>query len=159
MTGTSFYKDGVKAEVGNLYTDNQDPLLNADTELSVQLSRSDFAATWPTSRTEAEKKATNEFVEYIKNVNPNPNNPNQYSALPATGVDKAVAIKGENRPVRFGDVVGLEYSDSMWDAFMDRLTVNEMVDLVNKGAFQTASIERLDVPVTRQPRSKPIRPM
>ena len=98
-----------------LYTDNQDPLLNADTELSVQLSRSDFAATWPTSRTEAEKKATNEFVEYIKNVNPNPNNPNQYSALPATGVDRAVAIKGENRPVRFGDVVGLEYSDSMWD--------------------------------------------
>ena len=150
VTETVFYKDGVKAEVGNLYTDNQDPLLNADTELSVQLSRSDFAATWPTSRTEAEKKATNEFVEYIKNVNPNPNNPNQYTVLPATGVDRAVAIKGENRPVRCGDVVGLDYSDSMWDYFMDRLTVNEMIDLVNKGAFQTASIERLDVPVTRQ---------
>lgn len=158
---TIFYKDGATdgVEVKNLYTDNQDQLLNVDSQLSGKLSRSSFTATWPASRTEEEKQAADEFVEYIKNVNANPNNPTEYTQIPETEKNRSVEIKTkgeggketvENRPVRFGDLVGKDYDDPLWDAFLDRLKIDEMVDLVNKGAFQTTAIERLGVPLTRQ---------
>lgn len=146
VSATIFYNEGVAADVVNRYTDLEDAMLNADSQLSVQLSRADFAATWPTSRTEAEKKTDNEFVDFIKNINANPNNPTVFTQVPATGKDQSV----NNKLVAFADLVGLDYDDPTWDAFLDRMTISEMVDLVNKGAFMTTAIERLGVPATRQ---------
>lgn len=158
---TILYKDGAKegVTVQNLYTDNEDELLNSDTELSVQLSRSDFEGTWPTARTEEEKIVEDEFVNYIKNTNPNPNNPNVYTEMPDTGIDRDVEIVSldengdevvENRVVRFADLVGRDYNDPLWEAFLDRMTVQEMVDLVNEGGYASPAIERLGVPVGMQ---------
>lgn len=170
MTGATFtaavetgirYEDGATegSKVQNLYTDNEDEMLNMDSELSVQLSRSDFAGAWPTSRTEAEKQVEDEFVNFIKNTNADPNNPNTYTDVPVTGTDTVYEFivtdedgneSKTSRPVQFGDLVGIDYDDPAWDAFLDRLTLDEMVDLVNEGAFQTVAIERLGVPMTRQ---------
>ena len=155
------YEDGATegSKVTNLYTDNADENLNADTELSVQLSRADFAGTWPTSRTEDEKMPAEGLVDAMLSIEPNPNNPNNYTEMPKTGTDAAADIVKEDengnetrerRVVQFGDLVGVDYNDPMWDAFLDRLTVDEMIDLVNEGAFQTGAISRLGVPLTRQ---------
>lgn len=155
------YEDGATegSKVQNLYTDNEDEMLNIDTELSVQLSRSDFKATWPTSRSEAEKQVEDDFINFIKNTEASPNNPNVYTEMPLTGTDTAANIvtvdengneSTETRAVEFGDLVGRDYDDPLWDAFLDRLTIDEMVQLINEGAFQTVAIERLGVPMTRQ---------
>ena len=155
------YEDGATedSKVQNLYTDNEDEMLNIDTELSVQLSRSDFKGTWPTSRTEAEKQVEDDFINFIKNTEASPNNPNVYTEMPLTGTDTVADIvtvdengneSTETRAVEFGDLVGRDYDDPLWDAFLDRLTIDEMVQLINEGAFQTVAIERLGVPMTRQ---------
>lgn len=155
------YTDGAKegTVVDNLYTGNDNEEFNVDTELSVQLSRTDFAGTWPTPRTEDEKQPDKSFVDAMKSTEPNPNNPNNYVEIPETGTDTVVEIIKvnedgeeikETRVVQFGDLVGLDYDDPVWDAFLDRLTLDEMITLVNEGAFQTTAIERLGVPLTRQ---------
>lgn len=153
------YTDGAKegTVVDNLYTGNEDELLNVDSELSVQLSRADFTGTWPTSRTLDEKKVEQSFVDIIMNVNADPNNPNQYTEMPKTGTDTVAQIvtvdedgneRTESRAVMFSDLVGIDYNDPIWEAFLDRLTISEMVNLVNQGAFQTIAIERLGVPMS-----------
>ena len=155
------YTDGAKdgTVVDNLYTGNADENLNADTELSVQLSRADFVGTWPTTRTDDEKQPDKSFVDAMLSTDPNPNNPNNYTQMPKTGTDTVAEIvkvnenneeTKESRVVEFADLVGVAYDDPIWDAFLDRLTVSEMVELVNNGAFQTMAIERLGIPLTRQ---------
>ena len=155
------YTDGAKegTVVENRYTDNDNEAFNVDTELSVQLSRADFAKTWPTARTEDEKKADKSLIDAMKDTAPDPNNPNNYTEMPKTGTDTVADIVKvnkdgeeirETRVVQFSDLVDLDYDDPVWDAFLDRLTLDEMIALVNEGAFQTTAIERLGVPLTRQ---------
>ena len=150
------YEDGATegTKVQNLYTGNEDEALNIDAQLSQTLSRSDFAGTWPTSRTEEEKVTTEEYVALIKSTEADPNNPNTYTDMPKTGTDTEAEIVtdegSETRPVEFADMVGRDYDDPLWEAFLDRFTLGEMVDLINEGAFQTVAIERLGVPLTRQ---------
>lgn len=38
--------------------------------------------------------------------------------------------------------------DSLWDAFLDQMTVDEMARLVSDGGYGTAGLERLDIPAT-----------
>lgn len=131
-----FYEDTVQ----NRYTGNNDKMLDMDAELSVQLSRSDFAGTWPTSRTEEERMISADFYAALTNTEPNPNNPNTYTEIPATGKDQGILM---------GELVGKAFEDELWEAFLDQLTLSQMVDLVNNGAFQTAAIPEYGVPLTR----------
>ena len=142
-----------ETEVKNLYSDNEDISLNADTQLQSLLSRADFAGTWPEYRAPEQKKvgqSVNEFEiskDWInlmlnKSRDPNPNNPLLLKAdLPMPNMGKANEIK-------FEELSGLPYDDPKWEDFLDQLTFQEMKNLINKGAFQTIAIERLGVPPT-----------
>lgn len=137
-------------EVKNLYTDNANADYNCDTQLGSILHRNDFAGTWPQTRLESEKviggeqvkenwHITSDWISHITDYSPNPNNPVEVTEMPVTNQDNGV---------KFTDLVGLDYDDPLWDKFVDQLTVQEMRDLVNKGAFQTDYIQRLGVPPT-----------
>lgn len=151
-----FYTEGATegSVVENLYTGNKDAALNIDSQLSKQLTRTNFAGSWPDSRTETEKITTEEYVAEIKSTQADPNNPNDYTEIPKTGTDTEVEFVTEDgtekRAVKFGDLVGKDYDDPLWEAFLDRLMLGEMLDLINEGAFQTVAIARLGVPLTRQ---------
>ena len=133
---------GVKVE--NRYTDCEDDWDNSDTELQTQLSRSDFAGTWP-----ADYKDTNpildsdsQFIARIKSTESDHNNTeaSEYT-MPATG-----AYRG----IEFNDLIGVDINTEegakLWSDFMDQLTVNEMLDLINNGGFKTNAVARLQVP-------------
>lgn len=110
------------AEIGNLFDD----VYNGFTVLS----RSDFSGTYPKAN---ELKAT----ENVKNADVFPEKTTVGEA-PKTGVkyDKTITLR---------DV----YKDeSLWDAFLDQLTLDEMAMLVTDGGYETYGIDRLGIPHT-----------
>jgi beta-glucosidase len=59
--------------------------------------------------------------------------------MPKLGADNGVKLK---------DLKGLAFTDPKWDAFMDQLTMDEMIEFVANGAYRTMAIDRLGVPKT-----------
>ena len=157
-------------EIKNLYSDNADVTQNSDAQLGTILHRNDFAGTWPQTRTAEEKTVdtgairdgwniTSEWIDRIKAAADNPNNPivgRSDVIMPVTGADYGIKIF---------DLIGLDPFDTTtilpedhycagytpaeaWDLFMDQLTISEMSNLINKGAFKTSAIQRFGVPPT-----------
>ena len=94
------------------------------------LSRADAEGTYPVFR---QLDAT----ETTKNVDKSPE-PQTEGEVPKMGVeyDEVITLK---------DV----YNDeSLWDAFLDQLTLNEMVMMVIDGGYGTRGVERLGIPQT-----------
>ena len=96
------------------------------------MSRTDFAGTFPQPPSAQERIFLDGEQAAIHDKSPN--NPNVSSEMPRSGMESAVTLK---------DLVGKPYDDPAWETLLDRLTPKEMLDLVNQGAFQTISIERI----------------
>ena len=103
--------------------------------MSESLSRSDFAGTFPHPITDDERKLDD--LAPLKSKAST--NDETYTELPTMGEDKGI---------KFTDLVGLEYDDPKWDEFLDQMTFEEMLRLFNEGCYSTADIERLGIPKT-----------
>lgn len=95
------------------------------------LSRADEESTYPTPPTNY--MATAE----VKNSDKRPD-PETEGEAPKTGVkyDKTITLQ---------DVAK---DESLWDAFLDQLTVDEMITLITDCGYETEAIERLGIPAT-----------
>ena len=155
-------------EVKNVYSDSSDPTQDSDYQLANIMHRNDFTGTWPAPRTADEKKVngevnghtiTSDWISKMKSGSSVTNNP----LVNAT--DTPMPITGDDLGILITDLIGLDPDDNTtilpddhycagftpkeaWDMFMDQLTVQEMSDLINKGAFKTSAIQRLGVPPT-----------
>lgn len=110
------------AQINNLFAD-------AYSGFTV-LSRSSPEATYPEFR-------ALEATPGVKNPDELPE-PTAEGTAPATGVKHAKTIK-------LRDV----YEDeSLWDDFLDQMTVDEMAALVSNGGYETYGIDRLGIPHT-----------
>ena len=96
------------------------------------MSRTNFEATFPQAPTAQERIYMDGEKDAIHDKSAN--NGNVSSAMPATGAENTTTLR---------DLMGKPYDDPAWDKLLDRLTAREMLDLVNQGAFQTVSIERI----------------
>ena len=103
--------------------------------MSESLSRNDFAGTFPHTITDDERKLDD--LTPLKSKAST--NPEVYDALPTMGEDKGI---------KFTDLVGLKYDDPLWDEFLDQMTFDEMLKLFNEGCYSTADIQRLGIPKT-----------
>lgn len=131
-----YYEDSVE----NRFTGNDDKMLDMDAELSVQLSRADFKGTWPTSRTEEERLIDKDFYDALVDFDSEHNNPNKYTEVPEMGVKQGIML---------GELVGKDYDDELWDDFLNQFDLEQMISLVNEGAFQTIALPEYGVPLTR----------
>ncbi len=96
------------------------------------LSRSDAKGTYPASPTNY--KAPDE----VKNSDKRPD-PITEGEAPKTGV------KHPDGVITLEDVAK---DESLWDAFLDQLTVDEMITLITDCGYETAAIDRLGIPNT-----------
>lgn len=119
--------------VENLYDD-------ASSELGSVLSRANWNATFPQSRTADEKRISAETNAAINSVEHN--NPNSYSTRPSMGVTPEKDEEG-NALYDFRSLVGLSYDDPLWDTVLDYLTYDEMVNLIYDGAFKTNELKSI----------------
>ncbi len=137
---TTYAKD---AATGNEIT-NQFDYGNIQTydDSYVYLTRNDWTGTWPTIYGEPNEKgrynaeATEEFVQLSQN-NIYQDDPN--AEMPTTN-------SGDN--INLITMRGKDYDDEGWDAILDCLTVDEMVEMVRLGGWQTMAIDSISKPMS-----------
>jgi len=59
---------------------------------------------------------------------------NADDVMPTTGADNGVVV---------ADLTGKEYDDPMWEELLDQLSVEDMINMVNLGGFQTVAVESI----------------
>lgn len=112
---------------------------DADDQLDTVLSRTDWENTWPQTVNGRDFGVTDAFVNESMLSNRTTNNPNEYTEMPATGVETDLKLI---------DLKGAAYDDPRWQTLLDSLTFQEMSDLYNNGAFRTNAISHIGKPVT-----------
>ena len=104
----------------------------------VNLSREDFAGTWPTDaedRTASECGVT--FEEYVT-----ADHLDDSDEMPTTGADNGLQLI---------DMRGLEYDDETWDTLLDELTVDDMTTMFSDDAYNTPECTSINKPATSEP--------
>ena len=111
-------------EIGNLFGFAEGDL--------TYLSRADHDATYPTPPTDY--YAPQEVLESDKRPDPVTE-----GEAPKTG------IKYDDGVITLSDVAK---DETLWDAFLDQLTVNEMIELICDCGYETTGLDRLGIPAT-----------
>ena len=55
--------------------------------------------------------------------------------MPVTGADNGVMV---------ADLTGKEYDDPLWEDLLDQLSVDDMINMVNLGGFQTVAVDSIE---------------
>lgn len=141
--------------VDNKYEGSQ---YGSDDHLSVKLSRSDWASTWPTAPTEADRVMDDATIAAVTDTSHNNPNASSYTKMPlhSQTYKKLNEETGEEEdaPITLRDMNGVAYGDKeKWDAFLAQLTPDDMVRIYNEGAFQTLEVEKngqIIIPYTKE---------
>ncbi len=130
-------------EVSNLFGD-------VDDQLTEQLSRSNWSATWPQART-AEQRAVD--VSFLNKVNSKEtNNPITADSEEVKNSNlKLASKKDKENSVKLSELVGKDYDDELWDSFLECLTLNTIMDMTKMAAFGTSAIDYIGKPKTIEP--------
>lgn len=144
-------KDGVEAigfdveEGGIQYAEDPDSdypienqFENADDQLDVVLSRSDWNATWP-NRPNGKNVNDYEGVSEEALKSTETNNPNTKFETYTTGAEATKQLI---------EMRGKPYDDEGWNTILDSLKFADMKNLYNKGAFGKIGIDYIGLPST-----------
>ncbi len=110
---------------------------DADDELTIVLSRNDWDGTFPSMRTAAEKiisAATNTGINSVDSLNPN-----TYTEFPLLNEEGTLTLQ---------DLVDADFDDPQWEELISQLSGDDLIDLFNKGAFQTIALLNIGKPQT-----------
>lgn len=126
--GTVDFND-LQYRLSDVYVNNA----NGDEVVRKGMSRTNFEGTFPTAPTENDRIYLEGEKDAIASMDHN--NPVISGAgMPTTGA------AGE---LTMFDMIGASYSDERWERILDMLTAEEMLELVNNGAFQTTAISKI----------------
>ncbi|TCD54130.1 beta-glucosidase [Alloscardovia theropitheci] len=135
-----------KSEVTNRFDELNEAFESGKKTL---MSRTDFAGTFPQAPDDADRTASEEIVKKLSNYATNVENSEyQKAEEQATGQKITAPTTGAKNDIQLSQLRGLSYDDPQWDKFLDQMTVNEMVDLIDDGAYATDAITRLGKPRT-----------
>lgn len=134
--------------IENRYT-GIEGVMDSDAQLSVKLSRSDWEGTWPTAPTAEERVGSERLYEELEDLETN--NPIDYS-------EYEYPWFGEETELRVRDLLPeeaqnthkaiVDYDDERWEELLDALWEDDMLDLINYGAYRTMAMENIGMPAT-----------
>lgn len=99
------------------------------------LSRNNWDGTFPTTPTDDDRKINGTILKQLQAYESHNNESYDDKEMPKMGVigDKLI---------RFKELARLEYNDPKWEAFLDQLDFQDLLDIVNKGCYKTTEIEK-----------------
>jgi beta-glucosidase len=106
--------------------------------ITQNMSRADFAGTFPTSPTTADLVAPDAIIEAFQAYDPAAN-ADPDAEMPTTGASNGLSLI---------DMRGLAWDDPAWELYLDQLTVDEMLAVIDNGAYNTAAVESAGKPAT-----------
>lgn len=136
------------SEVVNRYTDSED-FLDSDWQLDTMLSRADWEGTWPTPQTAQQHAGTDRLYEEIRSEEHN--NPTDFDSeeYPWFGEEPTLTLRDL---LPSAEAEGYEpvvsYDDERWEELMMGCDEEEMIALINNGAFHTLAMESVGLPAT-----------
>lgn len=136
------------SEVVNRYTDSED-FLDSDWQLDTMLSRADWEGTWPTPQTAQQHAGTDRLYEEIRSEEHN--NPTDFDSeeYPWFGEEPSLTLRDL---LPSAEAEGYEpvvsYDDERWEELMMGCDEEEMIALINNGAYHTLAMESVGLPAT-----------
>lgn len=136
------------SEVVNRYTDSEN-FLDSDWQLDTVLSRADWEGTWPTPQTAQQHAGTDRLYEEIRSEEHN--NPTDFDSeeYPWFGEEPTLPLRDL---LPSAEAEGYEpvvsYDDERWEELMMGCDEEEMIALINNGAYHTLAMESLGLPAT-----------
>lgn len=136
------------SEVVNRYTDSED-FLDSDWQLDTMLSRADWEGTWPTPQTAQQHAGTDRLYEEIRSEEHN--NPTDFDSeeYPWFGEEPTLTLRDL---LPSAEAEGYEpvvsYDDERWEELMMSCDEEEMIALINNGAYHTLAMESVGLPAT-----------
>lgn len=143
--GIRFQTDEVTGTpVENRYTDCANPYLDSDYMLGATLSRSDWAGTFPTSPSAADREVESGLISALSDTKHN--NPEDLDSVDMPWFDEASDIV--LRDMLQGQPAAADYEDERWQAVLEKCSANELINMISYGAFNSAAIESIGKPKT-----------
>lgn len=136
------------SEVVNRYTDSEN-FLDSDWQLDTMLSRADWEGTWPTPQTAQQHAGTDRLYEEIRSEEHN--NPTDFDSeeYPWFGEEPTLTLRDL---LTSAEAEGYEpvvsYDDERWEELMMGCDEEEMIALINNGAYHTLAMESVGLPAT-----------
>ena len=136
------------SEVVNRYTDSED-FLDSDWQLDAMLSRADWEGTWPTPQTAQQHAGTDRLYEEIRSEEHN--NPTDFDSeeYPWFGEEPTLPLRDL---LPSAEAEGYEpvvsYDDERWEELMMGCDEEEMIAIINNGAYHTLAMESVGLPAT-----------
>ena len=122
---------------------------------ATELSRSDWNGTWPTKPTMEEQQVDDSFIDSLKYV---ANDENQKWTLDTMPQQSKTVLSYNDTEIKLYDLITYEngqvivdYDDARWETLLDQLTVNQMVQLIGTGNYNTMAIDNIAKPKTTDP--------
>lgn len=136
------------SEVVNRYTDSEN-FLDSDWQLDAMLSRADWEGTWLTPQTAQQHAGTDRLYEEIRSEEHN--NPTDFDSeeYPWFGEEPTLTLRDL---LPSAEAEGYEpvvsYDDERWEELMMGCDEEEMIALINNGAYHTLAMESVGLPAT-----------
>lgn len=136
------------SEVVNRYNDSEN-FLDSDWQLDTMLSRADWEGTWPTPQTAQQHAGTDRLYEEIRSEEHN--NPTDFDSeeYPWFGEEPTLTLRDL---LPSAEAEGYEpvvsYDDERWEELMMGCDEEEMIALINNGAYHTLAMESVGLPAT-----------
>lgn len=136
------------SEVVNRYTGSEN-FLDSDWQLDTMLSRADWEGTWPTPQTAQQHAGTDRLYEEIRSEEHN--NPTDFDSeeYPWFGEEPTLTLRDL---LPSAEAEGYEpvvsYDDERWEELMMGCDEEEMIALINNGAYHTLAMESVGLPAT-----------
>ena len=112
------------------------------------MSRKDFEGTWPSAPTAEERNVDEAFLDSLKYEI---NDEGQKWSAKETPAQSKRELSYNKTEVKLYDLIGKEYKDPKWDELLNQLTVQQMVELIGTGNYNTMYIENIAKPKTIDP--------
>lgn len=142
--------------LGSDYQFENDPLTGTKVEnqfseagvhLQTQMSRSDFAGTFPVSPSEEDRTVSENFYSLITDVTP-------YGNHVLTDTDLKMPEQGVNYgadQVYLSSLIGKDFDDPLWEQLLNEISISDLIELMSHAAFRTANISSIKKSETIDP--------
>ena len=123
--------------------------VHSDWQLDTMLSRADWEGTWPTPQTAQQHAGTDRLYEEIRSEEHN--NPTDFDSeeYPWFGEEPTLTLRDL---LPSAEAEGYEpvvsYDDERWEELMMGCDEEEMIALINNGAYHTLAMESVGLPAT-----------
>lgn len=112
------------------------------------MQRSDMDNTFPTTPTTSDRTVSASDIPSIKYTKSDEGKP--WYVEEDKKPTQATSVVSEPT-VTLKDVIGLDYNDKKWDELLNQLTIDQMSELIGKGAYGSIAIQNIGKPLTNEP--------